>query len=295
MKNILKLVGISLVFAAAATGCQNAGNGTGDPADTGTLGLPLQTTGSSGTTYRLRNANFEIYGYQYYKDVGYPIPMEGVGYGAVEVAPPEDAPIGVIGTGGAGGAGGSPVGGTVSTGGVVSTGGAPPGGAPSGGVAGSYGGAPMGGMPGVTFMTVSSEEDPTAPSIAVDVERGQYNIYLESGWSLEKVVDGVAETVPAVLLSGASQYAYVSPHSTSYVSFQFGVGDRTIWLNGNLNIGVEVYENPEEYYGYGGMGGYPGTGGYPSTGGFGGVAGYPSTGGSVAVGGSVGYAGKRTY
>lgn len=96
---------------------------------------------------------------------------------------------------------------------------------------------------------VSSEDDPTAASIQVSLEQGDYYIYLENGWRLESVTNGVATPVQATLLSSPYQWVYVYPHSTSWVSYQFGIGDRAIWLNGKVNISIDVYENPDEYYG----------------------------------------------
>ncbi|WP_437757392.1 hypothetical protein [Sorangium sp. So ce1389] len=116
---------------------------------------------------------------------------------------------------------------------------------------------------GNTFLTISSEdEDPDASSITVDLERGPYNVSLLPGWHLEKIEGGTATPVEATLLSSQSLYVYVSPHSTTWAQYRFGIGDRAVWLNGKLNIGIDIYEDPDEYYGdYGGYGGYGGAGG----------------------------------
>ena len=55
----------------------------------------------------------------------------------------------------------------------------------------------------------------------------------------------------ASLLSGASQWVYVSRQSTSFAQFNFGIGGKEIWLNGKLNIAIDVQETP----GGGGEGG----------------------------------------
>lgn len=107
-----------------------------------------------------------------------------------------------------------------------------------------------------TTYTVSSEDDPSASSINVSVERGQYNVRLLPGWRMEKIENGEATDVEATLLSGATQWVYVSPHSSSWVSYQFGIGERSLWFNGDLNIDVQVFEDPEQYYG--GSGGHGG-------------------------------------
>lgn len=149
------------------------------------------------------------------------------------------------------------------------------------GTGGYYGGTGtgMGGSIPTTApapIIVSSETDPSAPTIEVDLEQGDYRVILLPGWSLESIVDGVATPVPEVqLLSGESQWVWVSPRSTSWVNYQFGIGDRKVWFNGKVNIEVQVYETPEQYYGpsYGGSGGstwmpvagMPATGGTPVT------------------------------
>jgi hypothetical protein len=120
----------------------------------------------------------------------------------------------------------------------------------------SYGGE---GGASSSSRTVSSEDDPDADSISLSLEQGYYEVWLQPGWRMEKVEEGVASDVEATLLSGNGQWVYVSPRSTSWVEFQFGIGSRELWLNGDVNIGVTVHENPDDYYG--GGGGY-GAGGY---------------------------------
>lgn len=88
---------------------------------------------------------------------------------------------------------------------------------------------------------------------------------------MEKVEGGEASDVEATLLSGATQWAYVSPRSSSWVDYIFGIGGREIWLNGDLSVGVRVYEDPDEYYGGGGFGGDGGFGPGPNLAGAGGI------------------------
>ena len=125
----------------------------------------------------------------------------------------------------------------------------------------SYGGE---GGASASSHTVTSEDDPDADSISLSLEQGYYEVWLQPGWRLEKIEDGGATDVEATLLSGNGQWVYVSPRSTSWVEFQFGIGSRELWLNGEVNIGVTVHENPDDYYGGGG-----GAGGYYDTGGAG--------------------------
>jgi hypothetical protein len=126
----------------------------------------------------------------------------------------------------------------------------------------SYGSAGEGGASSQQI-TVSSEDDPTADTINVSLEEGYYIITLQPGWQLRKVGNGGGGTdVEATLLSGESQWVYISPHSTSWAEFQFGLGDRELWLNGDLNIEIQVHEDPDDYYGgYGGFGGTDNVGG----------------------------------
>jgi hypothetical protein len=109
-------------------------------------------------------------------------------------------------------------------------------------------------------ITVSSEDDPAAQSIVVDVERGYYYVRLLPGWRLEKVEGETTTDVEATLLSESTQWVYVGARSTSFVEFGFGIGDRAVWFNGKLNIDVRVYESPDELYGSSGAGGEPSTG-----------------------------------
>jgi hypothetical protein len=104
--------------------------------------------------------------------------------------------------------------------------------------------------------TVSSEDDPSASSITLSVERGYYSVRLLPGFRMEKIEDGEATNVEATLLSPATQWIYVYQRSSTWVSYEFGLGERSLWFNGDLTIGVQVYENPEQYYG--GEGGYGG-------------------------------------
>lgn len=194
-----RMLGMSLLtstalLVAGLSGCSSEGSG-GQEREMGTLALPLSTQGPSGTTYRLRDAVFEISSDGWY-------------------------------------------------------------------YAGGEGGASS------QSITVSSEDDPNAESIRVDLERGYRFVQLQPGWRLEKVEDGTATDVEATLLSESGQWVYVRERSTSFVEFNFGLGNRQIWFNGRLNIGVNVYESP------GGAGGAPdGIGGAPD-----GAGGHPDQG-----------------
>jgi hypothetical protein len=187
------LAGLTVAMTGLTAGCSGNDHNTEEQ---GTLRVPLSTQGPSGTTYRLRDATFEIRPeYYYYSNAG------GEGGSASEVN------------------------------------------------------------------TVSSETDPEASAISVSLERGYYYVQLRPGWRMEKVEDGVATDVEATLLSSSTQWVYVASHSTSWLEYQFGIGDRALWFNGNLNLQIQVYEKPSDLYGGGGEGGVGG--------GFNGSAGSP--------------------
>jgi len=109
-------------------------------------------------------------------------------------------------------------------------------------------------------ISVSSETDPSAKNISVSIPEGYYYVQLGSGWSMEKVTSAGAQTVEATLLSGATQWVYVSRQSTSWAEYSFGIGGKEIWLNGKLNIGIDVQETPN---GAGGEGPIEESGGSP--------------------------------
>jgi hypothetical protein len=183
-------VGVTFAVTGLLAGCSG---GEGSPEAHGTLSVPLSTQGPSGTTYRLRDATFEIRNqYYYYSNAG-----------------------------GEGGGGSSP-----------------------------------------QVITVSSESDPDASSISVNIERGYYYVRLRPGWRMEKVEGGVATDVETTLLSNDLQGVWVQEHSTTWVEYQFGIGDRALWFNGDLNVQIQVYEDPSQLYGgYGGDQGVAGYGG----------------------------------
>ncbi|WP_437591394.1 hypothetical protein [Sorangium sp. So ce1000] len=134
-----------------------------------------------------------------------------------------------------------------------------------------------------TYVTVSSEDvDADASSLLVDLEQGWYYVSLYPGWRFEKV-QGSTVTDPhveATLLSQQTVRVHVSPHSTTWAQYAFGIGDSALWLNGKLNVDINVYENPNEYYGVGGGG----EGGYGSAG----SGDYGPGGGSPGYDGSTG-------
>ncbi len=192
MNHAIDKFAIVSAIAVAAAGTMGCGSKTDSPregtAPTGSLGLPLQTQGASGTAYRLRNAEFVID--QDCWDYGW----GGAG---------NDCPDAIV---------------------------------------------------------VNGEDHLDEESIQLSVEEGYYNVRLSSGWEMEERANGNGNgaIVEATLLSSSSRWIYVSRNSTRWVDFEFGIGERSIWMNGRLNIEMTVYEDPSDLYGYAGA---PGTGG----------------------------------
>lgn len=106
----------------------------------------------------------------------------------------------------------------------------------------TYGYPTEGGAEAREPLTVSSEDNPNATSISVNVEEGYYGVQLKPGWRLEKLDGGSATDVLATLLSSDTQQVYVYRRSSTNVAYEFGLGDRSIWFNGKLNIGIRVQE-----------------------------------------------------
>jgi len=118
-----------------------------------------------------------------------------------------------------------------------------------------YGDAGAGGSAGTPGRrVVSSETDPNARNISLSLEEGYYRVELLPGWRMEKTSSSGSQPVEATLLSGANQWVYVSRQYTSWAEYSFGIGGREIWLNGKLNIAIDVQEMP-------GVGGEGGVGG----------------------------------
>ena len=104
-------------------------------------------------------------------------------------------------------------------------------------------------------LTLSSETDPDATSIQSRLVPGEYQVYLQDGWYLEKLTPAGAEPVAqSVLLSPAFQYVYIYHQSTTYVNYAFGVDGKLIdFRHGDINISISI-ERPAD-----GAGGSPGT------------------------------------
>jgi hypothetical protein len=216
MKSISLYVIISILLFSMGIGCIDSGRDQESDQDgVGKLVLPLVTEAESGTQYKLRDAVFDVVRNPYF----WPCDPYGFCKGGV-VYEASNEPGTVVTSG--------------SAGAVVVT-----------GIGGSPGTLPDASVP----IVVNSEDNPDAVSIEVELEEGYYTITLRSGWRMEKIVDGEAQTVEATLLNGNSQWVNVTRHQTTLVAFEFGIGERSIWVDGKLHINVNVYEDPDTYYG----------------------------------------------
>ena len=147
-----------------------------------------------------------------------------------------------------------------------------------------YAGAIGGGSDGSSSTTtVSSETDPDARSISLSLEEGSYYVQLQPGWSFEKDGADGPEIVEATLLSQPTQWLWVYRQSSTWAEFNFGIGGKELWLNGKVNIEINVQETPGEYGGSGGGGGFSPGGGTGFAG-----AGIAGSGQSAGAGPSAG-------
>lgn len=141
----------------------------------------------------------------------------------------------------------------------------------TGGSGGFAGTGSSGGCGDTVFL--SSEDDLDALNLTVSLLEGSYYIELLPGWHFEKNGPMGAEPVEATLLSGQTQWLWVSRQSTTFAEYQFGLGGSDVWLNGQVNIGIRLCEDPNEPCYPGGSAGAPGTGGSFGMGFIGGTAG----------------------
>jgi hypothetical protein len=216
MRKIGLYVIASILLLSMGIGCMgSAEDEKSDQDGMGKLVLPLVAKAESGIQYKLRDAVFDVVRNPYY----WPCDMYGNCGGLIMNSSTGTKAVMVSG-----------VGGTIET------------------IVGSAG---KGGTTQETPapIVIDSEDDPDAVSMEVELEEGYYNITLRDGWRIEKVVDGKAQTVEATALNGTSQWINITRHRTSLVAFEFGIGERSIWFDGKLHVNVNVYEDPDTYYG----------------------------------------------
>ncbi len=124
-----------------------------------------------------------------------------------------------------------------------------------------------------------------ASSLLVDLEQGGYSVTLLPGWHFEKVEDGTVTdpNVEATLLSSQRVYVPSRRIRRPGPSMRSVSGAARLWLNGKVNLDINVYEDPDDYYG--GQGGNVTAVGVEGAGGGDYSSGYSAAG----VGGSGGY------
>lgn len=94
---------------------------------------------------------------------------------------------------------------------------------------------------GPTSTSFSTETDPDAAGISVDLAAGEYSITLLDGWVLERDVDGTWQTVEAELISPNPVSFSIQDQGTTSVPFQFDAsGDILALGEGTLEVSVEV-------------------------------------------------------
>lgn len=96
--------------------------------------------------------------------------------------------------------------------------------------------------------SVSSESDPDGAFLRARLFPGSYSVSLRPGeWYLERIGENGSERVQqAVLLSSATQSAYVQQGYVSQVAFQFGVdGELIDFIGSDLDIGITVQRAPD--------------------------------------------------
>ncbi len=98
-----------------------------------------------------------------------------------------------------------------------------------------------------TDINVSSETDPSSPTINTRLLEGSYTVsFLESGWFIEHVTAAGTERVEKVAFLGPRALgAYVYRGTSTPVSFRFGVNGELIdFIGGDLEIGITVEQAP---------------------------------------------------
>lgn len=225
MKSIGLYASISVLLFSAGIGCVSGGPETStSEVGLGTVVLPLVGKAESGVQYKLRDAVFDVVPNRRY----YPYCDPSTGFcmvtGMADAgSATSEMIVGVAGK-------------NVGAAGKVVKG-------------GSGGGGTGGTTPGPVALVLNSEDNPDAASIKVKLEQADYSIILRNGWRMEKIVDGNAQPVEATILNSNYQYIYVTRHQTSTVAFEFGIGDRAIWVNGEIDIRIKPYEDPDRYFG----------------------------------------------
>ena len=97
---------------------------------------------------------------------------------------------------------------------------------------------------GLSYLELSTEDDPDADELRATVLPGRYSVTLEENWRMEEVdANGRGTTVNAVLLSDETRYVRVFNRGTSSVLYSFGIGDSIIqFRHGDIDIRIRIEE-----------------------------------------------------
>jgi hypothetical protein len=91
-----------------------------------------------------------------------------------------------------------------------------------------------------------TEHDPDRTSITASVPPGDYFVFLQEGWFLERLnADGTATRVEATYLSDNPQFFLVRSFETTRVVLRFRAGEDVVTMDpGQVDIVIEVEEEP---------------------------------------------------
>jgi hypothetical protein len=97
-------------------------------------------------------------------------------------------------------------------------------------------------------ITIDSEDEPLAPAIRKQVPFGNYRVFLQSGWFLERVIGDEVVEVAARLLGSPTQFVTVSSGFDTQVSYTFETDGEIIRFEprGGLVIRTTVIERAPE-------------------------------------------------
>jgi Lysyl oxidase len=88
----------------------------------------------------------------------------------------------------------------------------------------------------------NTEEDPNRTTLSADVVAGEYSVFLQEGWHLERIAaDGSGVRVQATFLSANPQLFTVSANSRTVVNLHFRAGpDDVVMDQGSFDIVLQV-------------------------------------------------------
>lgn len=95
-------------------------------------------------------------------------------------------------------------------------------------------------------MSLFSDTDINAVDIQQTLIEGDYEIYLNGGWKLERLDDAGPTQVNASLVSAARQSFHINTGQTTIITYEFSVdGAPLVFGTGTLDLGVKVTPCPD--------------------------------------------------